>query len=185
MSKLTEARDAAAQAFAEAITAVRNYAKDQSTEAVELASSRACCREIAGITCERLLTAAGSAREEARLALVASLISKTNAFNVANAACATAKTSAVSTMEALYGSVGIDFAQRHQSVNEVAANAAALRLLEEKGQIEDDLNKIQAHQDNGTGMIPSAGRLAAMESTSAAYYASAFLAAAMAGTLVD
>lgn len=185
MSSLTVARDAAAQAFAEAITAVRNFAKDQSTEAVELASSRARSREIAGITCERLLTAAGSAREEARMALVESIISKTNDFNVANTACTAAKTSAVSAMEALYGNIGTDFAQRHQSVKELAAHAAALRLLEEKGQIEDELNKIQAHQDNGTGIVPSAAAQAAMESTIAAYYASAFLAAAMAGTLVD
>jgi hypothetical protein len=184
MSKLTTARDDAAKKFISSIEEVYRAALDRETEAGKLAALRARCREVAGIQCERLLTVSADCRDEVLQALQDALASKQEELSAANIACTKTHTDAVAAMEALYGSPGIDFAQRFQSVNEQAANALAFRMLDEKGRIELEIKAVTAYRENGTRDKYSVEVLAAMDSTAAACFAPAYLAAAVAGELV-
>lgn len=184
MSKLTTARDDAAKKFISSIDEVYRAALDRETEAGKLAALRARCREVAGIQCERLLAASADCRGEVVQDLYEALAAKQEELSAANTACTKTHTDAVAAMEALYGSPGIDFAQRYQSVNEQAANALAFRLLDEKGRIEAEIKAVKEYRENGTREDYSVAILAAMGSTTAACFAPAYLAAAVAGELV-
>lgn len=184
MTTLTTARDAAAVEFRELMKTCFQLSLDKETDAVKLAAARMKAREIAGIHCERLLALADDCRREVYDAQQTKLMALQEDYAAANSACTTVRAESIAAMEALYGGAGINFAQLNQSVKEQEANAAALRLLDERGRIEVELKTLTTHKDNGTRETYSVAALDAMNSASVANVAVAYLDAAVSGKLV-